>query len=187
MKELTLPLVAIAALCLGGCDRNDRADDVDKNEVDKNEKDPATQRAEPSSDATRREVGQPTPTGVDVSKDRAPGAEPGMHDEAGMQPTSPGTPAAQGPQTRAEFVAASRLRLEQLDRELQQLEARSREGGKQLRAEIRAEKQKLDADLQRMDKESEQAWGDMKAGFADALERLETELRQVRKDLDPDA
>jgi hypothetical protein len=164
MKEITLSLVAIAALCLGGCDRTERPADADKDKdeyKDKDEDDPGTpnRRAEPSNDAARREVGQ----------------------------TTPGTPAAQGSQTRAEFVAASRRRLEQLERELQQLEARSRKSGKELRAEIRAEKNKLDADLDRMGEESEQVWGDMKGGFADALERLETQLQQVRKDLDPDA
>lgn len=187
MKELILPLVAITALCLGGCDRDDRADHADEQDLGT-----VTPRAEPSAAATRDEARPSTPAGVDVSidvsKEHAPAADPAVRDgQAGTQPTTPGTPAAEGSSTRAEFVAASRRRLEQLDRELQQLESRSRESGKQLRAEIRAEKRKLDADLERMDKESEQVWTDMKAGFADALERLETELRQVRKDIDPDA
>jgi DNA repair exonuclease SbcCD ATPase subunit len=176
MKERMLPVVALATLCLVGCertDRNERTDRTDRTDVDDvDERGPASagNHAERSSNAATREREEVTERRTEANP---PAPEPGRE--------------AQGSQTRSEFVAASRRRLEQLERELGQLETRSRERGKQIRSEIREEKRRLDGELDRIDAESDEAWSQMKSGFADALERLETQIRQVRKDIDPDA
>lgn len=164
MKQLTLSGVALAALCLLGCERADRTEGPAQPKTDRAA--PAGTKAEPSTDA------------------KAPGAV-GSPQANHREPTAQAP--AQAPTTRAEYIAASRLRLDEMERELQQLETRSKERGKDLRKEIREEKRQLDADLTRMSEETDEAWTQMKDGFADALERLEAQIRQVRKDIDPEA
>lgn len=182
MKELTLPCVTLAVLCLLGCDRTEPTEPTDVKVKDGAEPKsdravPSGTQAEPSSNtkapsAKAPEVGPNAPSAVGSSHDHEPGQA---------------APTAQGPQTRAEYIAASRRRLDEMESELQHLEARGKERGKELRKEIREEKRRLDADLARMDAESDEAWSQMKDGFADALERLEAQIHQVRKDIDPDA
>lgn len=197
MKPLTLPLAILVTLCLGGCERDrdpDRPFVDDAAEPSDNAAFGDRNQAEHSSNARSREIAEqgdrnPAAGGVDAPAGiGSPKADPSPHDELDAldsAPTDPGTRADQGPQTRAEFVAASRRRLEQMERELQQLEGCSRERGKELRAEIREEKRRLDTELERMDRESEEAWSQMKEGFADALGRLEVQIRKVREDIDP--
>jgi hypothetical protein len=183
MKELILPLMACAALGVAGCDRNDRT-----------EADVSRDAAAAPVDANTRDVTPPVVGTDQHAPDEV--AQPTAVQPTAVQPTAvqPSAPAddrpgqvADAPQSKQEFVAASKRRLEQLERELEQLEARSKERGKQMRAEIREEKRRLDTELDRLDAQSEAAWSDMKQGFANALEKLEGEIREVRKDVDPDA
>lgn len=173
MKELTLSGVALAALCMLGCGWADRPD-VDETTKPKVETktEPKTDRAVPATKAKEVEA-----HGDDLT---APPAVSPPHEREDE-------PTAQAPKTRDEYIAASRRRLDEMERELQQLETRSKERGKELRKEIREEKRKLDADLARMSEQTDEAWTQMKDGFADALERLEGQIREVRKDIDPDA
>lgn len=170
MKEMMLPVVALAALCPSACDRNERADRTDASDV-----------VEPAAAAKDHEVAQYGAHDPEASHDSPSTAD----SPRALEPQI--SPAAQAEQTRAEYVAASRRRLDDMERELQQLETRSRERGTELRGEIREEKRRLDRVLDQMDKESDQAWIQMKEGFADALERLGTQIQQVRKDIDPAA
>lgn len=183
MKELTLPCVTLAVLCLLGCDRTDRTDRTDATVKDTAE--PKTDQAVPSGNQ-----GEPSST-TKAPSAKAPEVAPGVPGAAGSPHDHESGPAvaptAQGPQTRAEYIAASRRRLDEMESELQQLETRSKERGKELRKEIREEKRRLDAELARMDAQTDEAWSQMKDGFADALERLEAQIRQARKDIDPDA
>lgn len=175
MKEMMLPAVALAALCSSACDRNDRADRTDQSDV--------AQRAEPAPAAGAKDHEVAPHDGHEPA---ASADAPSRADSSQVQALDPSSGVAtKVEQTRAEYVAASRRRLEDMERELQQLETRSRERGKQLRGEIREEKRRLDRELDQLDKESDQAWTQMKGGFADALERLETQIREVRKDIDP--
>ena len=180
-KQRTVFGVALAALCLWGCERGDRNDRTDRTDVN--------DAAEPGVNAD----GQP----VRVDARSREIAEQGGRDPS-VGPNTPGSldaarppdPPAAGeaiPHERSEFVAAAHRRLDEIDRELQQLDQRSRERGQQLRADMRDEKQRLELDLQRLEKETGEAWTETKAGFADALERLEGEIRQVRQDVEPEA
>jgi hypothetical protein len=188
MKESTLSLMACAVLCLAGCDewngRKDRNDQTSRNDA---EASPSS--AEIAADAERRDI---TERGDRGTSPPAVAADPGTprHEAAGkaVPPTDSGVgERPDAPRTKREFVEAARRRLDQLQGELVQLEARSKERGKQLRGEIRAEKQRLDTELDQLDQQSEEAWIDTKQGFADALEKLEGKIRQVREDVDPDA
>jgi len=165
MKELSLPVMALATLCLVGCEHGDRTDRTNRTNV---------------GDAVKP---GPAPAGDQA---RGPSDSP-RHTDQSPPPAPEGTKAAPGSEARSEFVAASRRRLDELDRELGQLEARSRERGRELRSEIREEKLRLDRELDDIDEQTDQAWSQMKGGFADALERLEAQIRQVRKDIDPAA
>jgi hypothetical protein len=195
MKELTLPLMACAVLCFAGCDRKD-ADATNANAS----RDPADLAADAENRDIAEQGGRRTTAASDTPSGQTPGTTPAAGTEQrarneaaqpAAQPTDDDSPGegevADAPRNKQEFVAASKRRLEQLERELKQLEARSKERGKQMRAEIREEKRRLDAELDRLDAQSEEAWSDMKQGFANALEKLEGEIRQVRKDVDPDA
>lgn len=170
MKEIMLPAVAAAALCLSACERGDRDDQTDRTDADRaNVNEPRSGQAVPSG--SHDEAGRDAPRTVETPRNA----------------DDPGSLADRASQTRAEYVAASRRRLDELERELQQLETRSRERGKEMRGEIREEKRRLDRELEQMNEKSDEAWTQMKGGFADALERLEGQIREVRKDIDPDA
>lgn len=177
MNAMTLSGVALAALCMLGCERNDRLDGED---ATKPKLEPKTDRAVPADKAETPSRAPENAKAPELGLD-APGAARSPYDEPKDDPS------AQGPTTREEYIAASRRRLDDMERELQQLETRGKERGKELRREIREEKRKLDADLARMSEETDEAWTKMKGGFADALERLEGQIHQVRKDIDPDA
>jgi hypothetical protein len=178
MKEPTLLAVALAALCVAGCERTDRNERTDRADVnDAAEPGPSRAGQPVAVDAESREIAEQGGRDPEASPN-APGV---------VSPASPNDLVDRAREARSEFVAAARRRLDQVERELQQAEQRSRERGTELRGELREEKRRLDADLERMGEETEDAWSQMKDGFADALDRFETKVRQVRKDIDPDA
>jgi hypothetical protein len=196
MKANTLPIVILAVLGLGGCERNRDGDRTGIDEAatpapgsaldDRSpaERSPSVQSREIAEQGARSPDASPSlPGGPEAPAGIAtPKVDPSPYHDEHHHPG--GDPGMQTEQTRADFVAASRSRLAELERELQELETRSRQRGKDLRTEIRKEKRQLDADLERMDRESEEAWSQMKQGFADALGRLEVQIRKVREDID---
>ena len=164
MNELTLPIAALSAFCLAvGCERNDRNDRAE----DRPDVKDALERDGPIDGAI-------TPEARRIAE-RDPAVDPNH--------SALDTPKDDH---RVQFVATARRRLQEIDREMAQLDTRARERGKELRTDLREEKRRLEADLEHLETESEEAWVRTKDGFHDALERLEGEIRKVRQEIDPD-
>jgi hypothetical protein len=133
MKSATLSLAILAALGLGGCERSrepDRPFVNDANEPGPNSAFGDRNQAEQSSNARSREVAEQGGRNPEASPNpsalTSPKADPEPHDELDELAGDLGTRAGHA---RAEFVAASRRRLEQLESELLALETRSRQRG----------------------------------------------------------
>jgi hypothetical protein len=193
MKQSTLFAVTLAALCLPGCDRNDpddrganrRDDRIDRADVD-DVVEPGVPKAGPP-------IAVDDPHDHELAERGAP--EPVVHPDTPAThatvdtPRDPGDPSLvdKAREARQAFAAASRRRLDQIERDLQELEQRRTKAGTDVREDMRQDKQRLEAELEKLGQQTEDAWGKAKGGFADALDRLEKQVKELRKDFDPAA
>ena len=103
-KEPSLPLVALATLCLLGCERSDRSDRTDRPEVDRaaeSQPAPAHHSAQGPADPAARELAEQGARNPEFSPHEPGGVDSLRHTDENPLPQPAGTNAAQGPLTRS--------------------------------------------------------------------------------------